>query len=147
MPGARAEQGLTLVEMLVVLAIIGIAAGATVLGLGAATRGVSTEAEAQQLAARIRLAADDAMVTDRPVTFRWDEAGYAFAGAGVDQAEFTPHTLPKGVRLEMGRPAGSLSLGVDGSGSPVSARLVSSSEVWNVVYDGLTVSAAAAPRR
>lgn len=142
-----AERGFTLVEMLVVLAIIGIAAGATVLGLGVATRGVSTEAEAQRLAARIRLAADDAMVTGRAVTLSWDRSGYAFAGAAADEPAFAPHALPQGVRLDMGRPAGSLSLGVDGLGAPVRARLVSASERWQVDYDGLTVSAAAVPER
>ena len=69
-PGAETmpspdQAGLTLVEILVVLAIIGVMAGATVLAIGAGGGGVRTETEARRLASRLELAADETMVTDR----------------------------------------------------------------------------------
>ena len=133
---------MTLIEVLIVLAIIGIAAGATVLGLGAATRGVSTASEAQRLASRLRLAADDAMLDDRAIAFVWDEGGYSFAGVGSDES-LAPHRLPRGVRLWG---SGSAPVGVDGAGAPIEARLTSTADTWIVRYDGLTVAAQEAPK-
>jgi general secretion pathway protein H len=133
---------MTLVEVLVVLAIIGITAGATVFGLGVATRGVSTASEAQRLASRLRLAADDIMVDDRAVAFVWDEKSYRFEGAD-GTGGLAPHHLPSGVRL-VG--AGRAPIGVDGSGVPIDARLESSADSWRVRYDGLTVSANEVPK-
>ena len=69
---------MTLVEMLAVLAIIGVAAGTTVLGIGAATRAPSVESEARRLSTRLQSVADEAMVSDRPVAFTWDAKSYAF---------------------------------------------------------------------
>lgn len=144
------ESGLTLVEMLVVLAIIGVAAGATVLGMGAAARGASVEAEAQRLAARLQLAADDAMVADRPVALAWTRDGYGFVawdgrrwrregGEG-----FAPHDLPGGMTLAV-FPAGQ-PIAVMFDGPPISARLVGAAGTWRVVYDGLRARAVAEPR-
>ena len=78
MTGRQREAGLSLVEVLVVLAIVGIMAGVTVLGLGALDRGASGEAEAMRLASRMRLAADEALVTSVPLALVWEEHGYRF---------------------------------------------------------------------
>ena len=61
-----------------VLAIVGVMSGVTVLGLGALDRGGSGEAEAMRLADRLRLAADEALVTSVPLALVWDERGYRF---------------------------------------------------------------------
>ena len=144
---ARADEaGQTLVEMLVVLAIIGIAAGATVLGLGFATRGASTAAEANRLASELRLASDDAMLGDRAMTFTWAGSHYSFAGGAAGEESFASHALPRGIRLVMDRPSGSLPVGSDGAGMPIIARLESSADRWEVRYDGATVSATEIPR-
>ena len=71
----RADAGLTLVEMLVVLAIIGVAAGAVTLGIGAATRAPSVESEARRFAGRLQAAADDAMLGDRMIALTVDRSG------------------------------------------------------------------------
>lgn len=134
---------MTLIEVLIVLAIIGIAAGATVLGLGAATRGVSTASEAQRLASRLRLAADDAMLDDRAIAFVWDEGGYSFTGTSGTDDSLAAHRLPRGVRLWG---SGTAPVGVDGAGLPIEARLMSSADTWIVRYDGLTVAASEAPK-
>lgn len=138
------EMGLTLIEMLVVLAIIGVIAGATVLGVGAATRGPSVEAEAKRLANDLQLAADEAMVDDQRVAMIWDERSYAFVRG---DARNTPerHRLAAGIRMNMGDARQPLPIGVDGSGIPAMAGLRSESERWMVAYDGLIASAMPEP--
>ncbi len=141
------EQGFTLIEMLAVLAIIGVTAGATVLGIGAATRGPSVEAEAQRLAARLQSVADEAMVSDRPLAFTWDDRGYCFVSwdghdwqPGRDEGH-ARHELAIGIRMNMGRRRPPLMVGVDGSGVPAALGVRGDEESWSVVYDGLTVTA------
>lgn len=141
-----AESGMTLVEMLAVLAIIAVAAGATVLGIGAATRAPSVESEARRLSSRLQSVADEAMVTDRPLALTWDEKGYAFTSwdgrdwqAGEDEGH-ARHRLPAGIRLDMGRRRPPLLLGVDGTGVPATIGLRAGADRWLVVYDGLSAS-------
>ncbi|HEX8447159.1 MAG TPA: prepilin-type N-terminal cleavage/methylation domain-containing protein [Sphingomonas sp.] len=139
---------MTLVEMLVVLVIIGIAAGAVTLGFGAADRGASAESEARRLAARIRLAADDVMVTDRAIAFTADAKGYGFVTwdgrrwTGGDSALLARHALPSGLTLSGVTPA-PVPIGVDGLGGTIDARIASPRDSWHVRYDGLNASAAA----
>lgn len=147
-PGA-AESGMTLVEILVVLAIIGVAAGATVLGVGAATRAPSAESEARRLAEQIQLAADDAMVTDRTLALEWDERGYRLvalggdgsAGGGRDKGAFRRHGLPAGMRLTVVGATSPAVLGIDGTGVPFTARLANATDRWSIGYDGLKAMA------
>ncbi len=143
------EMGFTLIEMLIVLAIIGVMASVTVIGIGAASRGTSAESEARGLAERVRVAQDDALITGQPIALVWDEKSYDFqtwdktsrhwkAGAvgGVDKR----HDLPSGIRLsgETRAPivlrSTPFSLGVEGGGAP-----------WQVTTDGLNVAVMAAP--
>ena len=138
MRAAPAEIGLTLVEMLVVLAIIGIASGAVVLGLGVATRGANVAAEANRLASGLTLASDDVLVAEQPTAFRWTPGGYAFPGAARVDA-LAPHTLPRGITLAMQPEAGSVP--IDADAGAIEAHLASGSEHWTVRYDGLTATA------
>ena len=137
---------MTLVEMLVVLVIIGIAAGAVTLGMGAATRGASAESEARRLSARIRLAADDVMVTDRAIAFAGDAKGYRFlqwdgrGWADGDGALLARHDLGSGLALSGVSPV-PVPIGVDGLGGTIAARITSPRDSWQVRYDGLTVEA------
>lgn len=145
------QAGMTLIEMLIVLAIIGVAAGAVTLGIGAATRKPSVEAEARRLATRLQAAADDAMLGDRLVAFTAQPHGYGFAtvipggklAARTDDA-FAPHTLPAGITLTLDTPP-PVVLGVDGSGKPMAATIDNGSQRWLVRYDGLTATATPAP--
>ena len=145
------EVGLTLIEMLIVLAIIGVAAGATTLGIGAATRAPSVETEAKRLATRLQAAADDAMLGDRTIAFTAEKHGYGFATIGADgkTAARTDdalgfHRLPGGITMTLStRPP--VVLGVDGSGKPMSATIESGSQRWLVTYDGMTATAIRAP--
>ena len=146
----RHEAGLTLVEMLIVLAIIGVAAGAVALSVGAATRAPNVETEARRLATRLQVAADDAMLGDRTLAFTATEDGYGFAEIGA--AGLVPrtdealgfHRLPAGMVMTLSvRPP--VLLGVDGSGQPLSATVESGSRRWLVTYDGMTALAVPAP--
>jgi general secretion pathway protein H len=144
------DGGFTLVEMLIVLAIIGVSAGAVALSVGSVTRAPSVEAEARRLATRLQAAADDAMLGDRTIAFTVQEHGYGFAT--VDGARLTArtdsglafHTLPAGmvVTLDVKPP---VILGVDGTGQPLSAILENGKQRWTVTYDGMTAKAAPAP--
>ncbi|WP_165831105.1 prepilin-type N-terminal cleavage/methylation domain-containing protein [Sphingomonas pokkalii] len=148
----RASQaGMTLIEMLIVLAIIGVAAGAVTLGIGAATRKPSVETEARRLASRLQAAADDAMLGDLLIAFTAEKHAYGFATIGTDgkmtarsDDALAPHTLPSGITVTLDtRPP--VVLGVDGAGRPMSATIENGSQRWIVRYDGLTATATPAP--
>ncbi|WP_066720906.1 prepilin-type N-terminal cleavage/methylation domain-containing protein [Sphingomonas pituitosa] len=149
--GPGSQAGMTLIEMLIVLVIIGIAASAVTLGIGAATRKPSVESEARRLASRLQAAADDAMLGDRLVAFTAEPHGYGFARIGANgrmsaqtDGALAPHTLPGGITLTLDvRPP--VVLGVDGSGKPIAATVDNGSQRWVVRYDGMTASAAPAP--
>lgn len=152
-PGGNAiaetpDNGFTLIEMMIVLAIIAISAGAIALGIGATTRQPTLESEARALAALIQSGADDAMLGDRLVALTVDEHGYGFAswdGRGwVAKGDY--HDIPNGMVVTFNaRPP--VMLGADGSGQPMTA-IVSpegGSGGWRVRYDGLTAVAEAMP--
>jgi len=148
---ARAQGGFTLVEMLIVLAIVGVMAGAVALSVGSVTRAPSVEAEARRLATRLQAAADDAMIGDKTLAFTIQKDGYGFAT--VDGKTMVPrtdpglafHRLPAGmvVTLNVNPP---VLLGVDGVGTPLSAVLENGSQRWVVTYDGMTARAMPKPK-
>ncbi len=138
------ESGMTLVEMLVVLAIIGVAAGATVLGLGIATRGTSVRSEAERLAVGLRLAQDDVMLGDRTIAFRWTREGYDFPGSD-GQGALADHRLPAGIRLAMPAPAGAAPIGADDGSPPIAAILTGGGQRWQILSDGIGVAATQVP--
>lgn len=140
---------MTLLEMLIVLVIIGIAAGGVALGVGAATRGPSVETEARRLALRLQAAADDAMIGDRMIAFTTQADGYGFAAIGPDGAlvplgdALAYHRLPGGITVTIdAQPP--IMLGVDGGGKPLTATIDGGPQRWVVRYDGITANAAKA---
>lgn len=74
----RCEAGVTLVEVLVVLVLIGAVAGAVGLGFGAGDRDANARTEATLLAARMRLASEEAVLEGRPVALVWSSQAYRF---------------------------------------------------------------------
>ncbi len=149
MPGGRAnnaESGMTLIEMLIVLVIIGIAAGSVAFGVGMATRAPSVETEARRLALRLQAAADDAMLGDRIIAFTVEPDGYGFAAVSRD-GKMAPlgdalafHQLPGGIVVKIDA-APPVMLGVDGSGKPLNATIENGEQRWVVRYDGMTATA------
>lgn len=84
--GRRA--GFTLVELLMTVAIIGLAAGAVVLSVPDPRPSVAEDAE--RFAARLSRAREEAVLTNRPVAVETTAAGYAFSA--FDGAEWSPLT-------------------------------------------------------
>ena len=70
------REGFTLVELLVVIAVIGVAATAVVLSAPDPRPSISVEAE--RFAARLALARDEAVLTNRTVGVRLVSDGYRF---------------------------------------------------------------------
>jgi general secretion pathway protein H len=70
----RGEAGFTLVELMVVLVILGLAAAAVVLAMP--TPGGSLETEAERFAARAKAARDQAIVEARPAGLAIGPGGY-----------------------------------------------------------------------
>ena len=76
-PGARARNGFTLIELMIVLVILGLATAAVMLALPEA--GGSLAGEADRFAARARAARDTAILDSRPVALQIGTGGYEVA--------------------------------------------------------------------
>lgn len=145
---ARAE-GFTLIELLVVLAIMGTAAGAIALAIRPRAAG-EDEAEARRLAARIELAADQAMLDDRAIGLDWSARGYRFLAWGGGRwlpargDALAPHALPAGLSLAGAGPH-TVPIGADGGGSPLDLVLSGGGARWAIHFDGAAARAERMP--
>lgn len=146
MPGAMREAGLTLVEMLVVLAIIGIMSGITLFAIGRGDRGRSGTIEAGRLAQRLRLAADDVRVAERPLALAWDAHGYGFVARDAKSGRWRPdrvaqlgarRELPAGMTLAIADAPSPIPIAPDGAGPPIDAHLRTTTAGWTIAFDGL----------
>jgi general secretion pathway protein H len=72
------QAGVTLVEILVVLAILGVMTGVTALALPSTTRTTDLTNEAQLLASRLDIAAEQSLMSGRPAALDWGNGGYRF---------------------------------------------------------------------
>jgi general secretion pathway protein H len=99
----KRRRGFTLVELMVVLVIVGLAAAAVVFAMP--ERGGSLAGEAERFAARAKAARDTAILESRAVTLRIGRGGYEVARrragawrteARYDWAERTAPELPGG---------------------------------------------------
>lgn len=77
-PGRRADDGVTLIEMMVVLVIIGTMAGLAMTGLFAGSSQRKLSGAAEVLMQRLALASDEAMVTGRTLAFDARDRDYGF---------------------------------------------------------------------
>lgn len=147
------QSGVTLVEVLVVLVIIGVLAGIVVVALGSADQPAGARDEAQRLANRLNLAVDEALVTGTVLVLTWDERNYQFESWDPNNAEWQRHSidllgqshrLPSSLRLEAeqnGSHEGQrLPIGPNGAGSPLIMSIAGASNGWWVVFDGLSAS-------
>ena len=133
---------MTLVEMLVVLAVVGVSAGVVVLGLGSLRRGDGAQAEANRLADRLKLAADEVLVSGRPTAIAWTPGAYRFEGAGApSDALAEPHRLSAGVRLTGPDGAASAVIDPDSAAPPMTFLLRQQDGGWSVRFDGLNAVA------
>ncbi|KKK60034.1 hypothetical protein LCGC14_3028400 [marine sediment metagenome] len=154
--GARQpDAGITLVEILVVIAIIGVLAGALSLSLGSVARGPDAAQEATRLTARLNRASELSRLTGTASALIWDRQGYRFAvhdGSGwvlhpeplLAQREDLPNAItldamsPEGVPVETGiyllRPDSVL----PADAAPLDLRVASRNRAgWSVSHDGV----------
>lgn len=74
----RHAGGFTLLEILVAIAIIAILTGAALIVLGGFGRQNDTQTTAEQLAALLRLAAEESVLTGREIGLRVDDGQFSF---------------------------------------------------------------------
>lgn len=91
-PARARDAGVTLIETLVVLAILGTAVGAAMLALPRGESAPTATREAQLLQARLTRAVEASLGALRPVQMRWDPAGYEFEQ--WDGTDWEPHPVP-----------------------------------------------------
>lgn len=140
------EAGMTLVEMLVVLAIIGITAGASLLAVGSGA-GLDGKAEAQRLRSRMQLAVDEAMVRGTPLAISLGAREYGFLDWDPGTGSWRPskttvlretHRLPRGMVLASADGRRIVPLDADQPVDPVEIDLTAGQQHWVVAFDGLT---------
>lgn len=140
--------GLTLIEVLVALAIVGVMTGVTVLSLDMLDRGGRAEAEAMRLADRLRLASDQALLSGGVLALAWNARGYRFLrwDAGADAWQESPlpllgapHRLPSALRLERPGSEGDppVLISFDPPQPPVRLHVSGNEDRWAVTFDGL----------
>jgi len=140
------RSGMTLVEILVVLAIVGVMAGVVTLGVGLGDRGLGVESEANRLADRLRLASDEVLTTRRPLELAFDAEGYGFVrGDGqadrVVDALAERHRLPEGVRMTGLGVSSPVTIDPDGAQPVAAFGLARGDRRWRVEFDGLNAVA------
>ena len=138
-PRRNRDGGITLIEMLVVLAVIGVATGATMLGLNSADRDTRAQAEAVRLASYLSLGVDEALVGGAPLALIWDAGGYSFVAWSDINASWgvaAPNALA--IRHDLRAP---LQLRVDGQVTPVAVMIAPSGigPVVSFVIEPLTL--------
>lgn len=145
--------GMTLIEVLVTLTIVAVMATMVILGIGGSDRGLTVQTEANRLAERLSLAADEAMVTRRPIALSWDSRGYQFVtrGAGGDWMP-DPHALlglrrdlPRGLTLAAATPA--LIDMTDASLMAFEMSLTDATRASTIAFDGLNATTSSAEAR
>ena len=152
-----AQAGISLIEVMVVLAIVGVMTGATVVGIGALDRSGRAEAEARRLVDRLQLAADEALVAATPLALTWDARGYRFFGwnreagaweAAVFPALGLPHALPATLRLEAetGADDAPVLIAPDLATPAMQLRVMGGDRDWRVAFDGFASTAEAVER-
>lgn len=143
------DAGVTLIEVLVVLALIAVLAGSVSLGLGALTRDDRVARAAELLAARLQTVADAAVQSGTDALLVWDDRAYGFAVPGPDgwtpaATAFPPReALPGGIRLSPGGFGQTRLIRADAlpGGEPLALVLADGAAEATVIFDGLTATA------
>ena len=135
---------MTLVEMLVVLAIVGVSSGMVILAVGGERSNLAAQTEANRLADRLRLAADEALISSRPIMLQMSPTGYAFVATGSSVGDWGDlHELPSGVRLSA--ESREMTIDPDSSAPPAVMTVRDKRQAWLLTFDGLNVEVRPGP--
>ena len=110
--GASSERGFTLVELMVVIVILGLATTAVVLAMP--EQGGSLQSEAERFAARAKAARDSAIVEARPVALTIGPEGYEISRRSGGEWRMAAHH--DWVRGDPGRSRGRARIRFDSTG-------------------------------
>jgi general secretion pathway protein H len=138
-PDRRRRSGFTLVELLMTVAIIGLAAGAVVLSVPDPRPSVAEDAE--RFAARLVRAREEAVLTNRPVAVETTAAGYGFSvfdGADwspLAEGPFGPELWSDGVAVSPAEPA-RLVFDPTGVAEPATVTLGREGRAARITVDG-----------
>ena len=153
--GRQRQAGLTLIEMLIVLVIMGIATSAAVLSVNMVGRDRRAEDEATRLVAQLTMAVDEGLVSRTRLALFWTAGGYAvkrWSSEGWQPAATPllarPHDLPGAVVLRRSDgTSGPVVVAEDGLGPGAVLELAGSGRPWTVVFDGFSATATPATPR
>jgi general secretion pathway protein H len=138
---ARSAAGFTLIEMIVVLAIIGLATA--LIGFGRTPLSPSTEARAaaQAISGALRSARSEAVMTDRTVWFVLDTAALTYRW-GERPAEQLPRDLRLGMMTsrdqQITESVGRIRFDPDGGSSGGRVSIVGGNLIWQVGVDWIS---------
>lgn len=150
-----AQAGFSLVEILVVLAILAVMSGVTLISLGAINRGAQPETEAKLFANRLSLAADEALVTGEELSLALDPTGYSVDVPASGSDGWSPHPsglfgarheLSGRIRMEIDAGVDRIALRPDATGEAFSVVFSNADGGWRVSYDGFSASVAPSGR-
>lgn len=137
---APIRRGFTLVELLMVVAIIGVAAGAVVLSVPDPRPSVAADAE--RFAARLSRARDEAVLSNRPVAVEMTPAGYGFTvfdGADwspLDEGPFGSETWTAGTTVQPAVGPVRVVFDPTGVAEPVAVTLTRERQSRTIMIDG-----------
>ncbi|MBC8129401.1 MAG: prepilin-type N-terminal cleavage/methylation domain-containing protein [Rhizobiaceae bacterium] len=145
------EAGFSLLEVLVVLALLATMTGLTMLSFGSGERTDRLEAEARLLANRLSMASDEALLTGADLSLRLDGASY-----GVDvwsdegnawrrhpsEMLGSRHVMAEGIAVDVEPSLGRLPIRPDAVSEGAEIVFSGSGGAWRVSNDGLASRAA-----
>ncbi len=146
------QAGVTLIEVMAMLAVVGVASGAAMMIVG--DRGANAEAEAVRLARLLSLGVDEALISGRPLVMQWDATGYSFGQLQTGQQDEPPQIWPPamlamlGQRHDLAKPlelvprniemSAAMVLPTSGAAAEVTFDITGSDTTWMVTFDGFS---------